>query len=114
MKKSQKPFIFNTNLMILLLVFPMIGNAQDANLPRPKTSAFWDYVQVGGAFGLSVGNDYTDITIAPSAIYNFNDHFAIGTGLQYSHLKQKDNYKSNLYGAFSLQEYETNHYAWFF
>ena len=99
MKKSQKPFIFNTNLMILLLVFPMIGNAQDANLPKAKTGAFWEHVQVGGAFGLSIGNDYTDIIIAPSAIYNFDDHFAIGTGLQYSHLKQKDNYNSNLYGG---------------
>ena len=99
MKKSHKPFVFNITLMILLVVFPMITNAQDANLTRPKTSAFWDHVQVGGAFGLSVGNDYTDITIAPSAIYNFNDHFAIGTGLQYSHLKQKDNYNSNLYGG---------------
>ena len=99
MKKSHKPFVFNIKLMILLFVFPMIGNAQDTNLPKAKTSAFWDHVQVGGAFGLSVGNDYTDITIAPSAIYNFDDHFAIGTGLQYSHLKQKDSYNSNLYGG---------------
>ena len=99
MKKSQKPFISVIKLMILLLLFPMIGNAQDANLPKAKTGAFWEHVQVGGAFGLSIGNDYTDIIIAPSAIYNFDDHFAIGTGLQYSHLKQKDNYNSNLYGG---------------
>lgn len=99
MKKSQKPFFFNINLMILVFVFPMITNAQDANLPKAKTGAFWEHVQVGGALGLSVGNDYTDITIAPSAIYNFNDRFAIGSGLQYSYLKQKDNYNSNLYGG---------------
>jgi len=99
MKKSQKPFVFNTFLMILIFVFPIITTAQDVKLPKAKTSAFWDNVQFGGAFGLSVGNNYTDITIAPSAIYNINEHFAVGTGLQYSHLKQKDAYNSNLYGG---------------
>lgn len=99
MKKSQKPFVFNISLMILAFVFPMISNAQDVKLPKAKTGAFWEHVQVGGAFGLSIGNDFTDITIAPSAIYNFDDHFALGTGLQYSHLKQKDSYTSNLVGG---------------
>ncbi len=99
MKKCQPPLVFNIKLLLLAFLFPLIGAAQDTNLPKAKTGAFWEHVQVGGAFGLSVGNDYTDITIAPSAIYNFNEHFALGTGLQYSHLKQKDSYNSNLYGG---------------
>lgn len=99
MKKSQNPFVFNTILMILVFVFPVITTAQDVKLPKAKTSSFWDNVQFGGAFGLSVGNNYTDITIAPSAIYNINEQFAVGTGLQYSHLKQRDVYNSDLYGG---------------
>lgn len=99
MKKCRNPFDFYIKLLFLTFIFPLIGSAQDTKLPKAKTGVFWEHVQVGGAFGLSIGNDYTDITIAPSAIYNFNDHFALGTGLQYSHLKQKDAYNSNLFGG---------------
>ena len=53
----------------------------------------------GGGFGLSIGNNFTNITIAPSGIYNFNDYFALGTGLQYSYLKEKNSYSSNVFGA---------------
>ena len=83
-------FLFGTSFTVL---------SQEKPLPKAKTSDFWDHVQFGGAFGLSLGNEYTDITIAPSAIYNFNDHFALGTGLQYSHLKQKNYYSSNVVGG---------------
>ena len=69
---------------------------------------FWGLVWVlfwfcclffGGGFGLSIGNNFTNITIAPSGIYNFNDYFALGTGLQYSYLKEKNSYSSNVFGA---------------
>lgn len=92
----EKLFLF------ILLLFSASFYAQQQNqqtLPKAKTSAFWDNVRFGGSFGLSVGNDFTDITIAPSAIYNFNEHFAFGTGLQYSNLKQKNYYSSNVYGG---------------
>lgn len=63
---------------------------------------FWKNVQFGGGFGLSVGSGYTDISIAPSAIYNFNDIFAAGVGLQGSYVKVKDRevtYNSYIYGG---------------
>ncbi len=63
---------------------------------------FWKKVQFGGGFGLSVGSGYTDISIAPSAIYNFNDIFAAGVGLQGSYVKVKDRevtYNSYIYGG---------------
>jgi len=60
---------------------------------------FWDHVRFGGGFGVSVGSGYTDILIAPSAIYNFNDYFSAGVGLQGSHVKFKNEYTSNIYGG---------------
>jgi hypothetical protein len=63
---------------------------------------FWKKVQFGGGFGLSVGSGYTDISIAPSAIYNFNGFFAAGVGLQGSYVKVKDRevaYNSYIYGG---------------
>jgi hypothetical protein len=35
-------------------------------------------VQFGGGVGLGFGSNYTDISLAPSAIYNFNEYVALG------------------------------------
>ncbi|WP_293872351.1 hypothetical protein [Flavobacterium sp.] len=96
---SHNSFVFNLIWTFLLVIFPIIGIAQDVNLPKAKTGAFWEHVQFGGGLGLSISSDYTDVTIAPGAIYNFNEHFALGTGLQYSNLKQKNYYSANVFGG---------------
>ncbi|MCF6131208.1 hypothetical protein [Flavobacterium wongokense] len=103
MKSSLLDSNFKTVFLFLILAFPASFYAQDAPnetpLPKAKTGAFWENVSFGGSLGLSISNDYTDILVAPSAIYNFNDYFAFGAGLQYSNLKQKDYYSSNVYGG---------------
>ncbi|MBS7787851.1 hypothetical protein KIH23_11140 [Flavobacterium sp. CYK-55] len=77
------------------LLLTITSNAQNQT---PK-SDFWDHVRFGGGFGISVGSGYTDILIAPSAVYNFNDYFSAGVGLQGSHVKFKNEYTSNIYGG---------------
>lgn len=84
---------------LFLFIAPNTILAQEKTLPKAKTNDFWNHVQFGGGFGLGIGNDFTNITVAPSAIYNFNEHFALGTGLQYSYLKQKRYYTSNVVGG---------------
>ena len=56
-------------------------------------------MQFGGGIGVGFGSNYTDISLAPSAIYNFNEYAALGLGLQYKYLKQKNYYTSHLYGG---------------
>ncbi len=108
MKKNTFQALAKVLFLIVLFASPIYIFAQDSSageqakqkpLPKAKTGQFWEHVQFGGGLGASFGNDYTDITIAPSAIYNFNEHFAFGTGLQYSNLKQKNYYSSNVYGG---------------
>lgn len=99
MKSALSAAIYKTVFGFVFLVFSAAVYAQQTPLPKAKTDSFWDRVDFGGGFGLSISSDYTDITIAPSAIYNFNDYFALGTGLQYSNLKEKDYYSSHLYGG---------------
>lgn len=68
---------------------------------QPKND-FWENVRFGGGVGLSVGSGYTNIALAPSAIYQFNDIFAAGVGLQGSYVKVDDRdlkYKSYIYGG---------------
>lgn len=77
---------------------PLMVLSQVTPLPKLK-SDFWSRVQFGGGFGLSIGNGFTDITVAPSAIYNVNKYFSVGPGVQYSHLSQRDFFTSNVIGA---------------
>src|SRR5690606_5762885 len=72
--------------------------------PKQK-SDFWKKVRFGGAFGLNIGTGFTDITIAPSAIYEVNEYFATGIGLQGSYIKVNPKnsdligYKAYTYGG---------------
>ncbi|WP_306349702.1 hypothetical protein [Flavobacterium sp. '19STA2R22 D10 B1'] len=61
---------------------------------------FWSKVRYGGGLGLGFGsNGYFSGTIAPSAIYEFNEMFAMGIGTQVSYSKEKNYYNSIIYGG---------------
>ncbi len=94
---------FTINLTVLLTIVFLFGikseiSAQEA--PEISTKGdFWEHVQFGGGLGLGLGNNYTDIMVAPTAIYNFNTYFSAGLGAQYSYVRQKNFYKANMYGG---------------
>ena len=81
------------NLLVIFLLSTIFTNAQNDNDPK-----FWDNVRFGGGFGLGFGSNQTTIAISPSAIYEFNDMFALGLGGSYLYAKN-GNLKSNVYGA---------------
>ncbi len=85
-------------LFVFILLCQFEINGQETLETEPKSN-FWKNVQIGGGLGLGFGSGYTNIAIAPSAIYNVNQYVAVGAGLQYSHLKQRDYYNSSLYGG---------------
>jgi len=70
-----------------------------------KTSDFWNHVRFGGGIGAAFSNGYTDVSLAPAAIYQFNDYVGLGVGLQGSYIKVSgdhydlSDYKSWLYGG---------------
>lgn len=68
---------------------------------------FWDNVQYGGGVALGFGNNQTTIGISPSAIYNFNNGFALGTGLGYLHSRIND-FTTNVYSTSIIGLYQTN------
>lgn len=92
------------SLELLLIIIFLITSAYTyaqfrTSAPPSPGSYFWKKVQFGGGIGLSVGSGFTDITLAPNAIYNFNDYVSFGAGLQGSFVALKDNYSSAIYGA---------------
>ena len=70
-----------------------------------QKSDFWDYVQFGGGFSLGFGNNQTTIGISPSAIYNFDNGFALGTGLSYLYSEIND-FSTNVYGGSLISLYQ--------
>jgi hypothetical protein len=89
LSKTLKPFLVCTALLVTILT-----TAQNTN----NESRFIDNVSFGGGLGFSLGDGYFGFTVAPSAIYNFNDYVSAGSSLTYSY--QSDNFfKSSLYGG---------------
>ncbi|WP_413999909.1 hypothetical protein ACMDB5_04955 [Flavobacterium sp. W1B] len=98
----RKNSFFSVSKLILLVIISLISNnllAQQQQNMSNSRNEFWRNVQFGGGVGLSLGTGYTNISIAPSAIYNFNEYVALGLGAQYTYIKQRNYYASNLYGG---------------
>jgi len=64
-----------------------------------QDTLFWDKVRIGGNVALGFGSGYTDVTLAPGAIYRFNDYTALGAGLLGSYVHQRGYYDSKMYGG---------------
>ncbi len=84
------------------IFFSSLGHAQiDVSSVENKNKEFWNHVSFGGGVGLNFGNDYFMWSVAPSAIYNFNEQFSTGIGLNYMYLREKrfNNYSFSAYGG---------------
>ena len=79
-------------LLLFLSVFNFFHAQQVKN-------EFWNHVRFGGGIGLSFGDGFFSGTLAPSAIYEFNNTLALGAGLNGTINKQKDFYKSTILGG---------------
>lgn len=71
-----------------------------------QKSDFWANVQFGGGFTANFGNQ-TTIGISPSAIYNFDNGFALGAGLGYLYSEIND-FTTNVYSTSIIGLYQTN------
>lgn len=99
MKKTHQLAILRTFLISITLFSSHFLLAQQQTIDPQSESDFWKKVQFGGGIGLGFGSEYTNISLAPSAIYNFNEYVALGLGAQYTYAKQKNYYASHLYGG---------------
>jgi len=87
------------NNSFLTLLFGLIITLSMAQNNNSKTNDFWNNVRFGGGIGLSFGDEFFSATLAPSAIYEFNDQFAFGLGLSGTYNKQKKLFKSTIIGG---------------
>lgn len=78
-------------------LFVVILNVSFATAQISTTGS--ERVHFGGSLGLSIGSDFTNIVVAPSLIYDVNEYFSAGAGLQGSYVNWKNNFESYIYGA---------------
>lgn len=64
-----------------------------------NATGFSERVHYGGTLGLNFGSDYTNIVVAPSVIYDVNQYFSAGAGIQGSYVNFKNYFESYIYGA---------------
>src|SRR5690606_12956806 len=64
-----------------------------------QNNDFWNHVRYGGGIGLNFGSGFFSGTLAPSAIYEFNEAVALGLGLNGTITNRKGFYKSTIYGG---------------
>jgi hypothetical protein len=82
-------------IFILCLCLSYMAEAQQQN----RSSSFWDEVRWGGTAGANFSNRFTNVSIAPQAIYPVSPYFSTGLGLQYSYFERKNVFSSHLYGG---------------
>ncbi len=89
------------SLLVLaaILFFSPLAIGQN-DLIKPK-SDFWKKVRFGGGLGLNFGNNFTNINISPSALYQPNEYIAFGPGLNYTFQRFADT-RNSIIGASAI------------
>ncbi len=99
MKKSSLLTLVFYCLLSYGFLFTTTAQSQEA--PSP----FWSKVRFGGGIGASFSNGFFSATLAPSAIYEVNEQFAVGVGLNGTYSSEKDFYRSTILGGSILTLY---------
>lgn len=85
-------------ITLLLIGFSITVFSQQKN-----NNKFWDNVRFGGGLGIGFGNGI-NVSISPTAIYDFNEKFSLGAGIGYQYAKRGD-YNSNIFSGSILSLY---------
>lgn len=91
---NKKGRTFNPKIIIIIILFGF-----NNLLLAQQTNDFWNHVRYGGGIGLSFGDGFFSGTLAPSAVYEFNETLALGLGLNGTINNRKSFYKSTIYGG---------------
>lgn len=60
---------------------------------------FFSDIRFGGGLGLAIGNGFSNITIAPSALKPITEQFSVGAGVQFNYISSRDIYSNTSYGV---------------
>lgn len=102
MRKNSLKMVIKLILTIICFIFAHGLFAQVPSNSSNPPNNFWRNVQFGGGIGLSFSSGYTDVFLAPSAIYNFNPIVAAGVGLNLNYVSSNNYFSSFVYGISTI------------
>lgn len=76
-------------LSILFLCFFKNFSQESVNDSIPNKKHFLENVSFGGGLGMGFGNGFFNVSLSPTAIYNFNSKIGIGLGYNLAINKRK-------------------------
>jgi hypothetical protein len=82
-------------IVFFILFLSLVNQSKSQNYK----SDFWEHVKYGGGIGLNFGDGFFSGTLAPNAVYEFNNYFSLGLGVNGTFNSQKDVYKSTILGG---------------
>ncbi len=88
---------FKAFTLVSIIVFSL-------QISYSQNDDFWSKVSFGGNLGIGFNNDTFSGVLEPMAIYNFNDQFALGTGISFGYT-EANNFTATNYGASILTFY---------
>jgi len=97
--------IASKNYLKIVLILAFFSFNFSTLKAQESQDSFWNNVRFGGGLGLSFGNGFFSGTIAPSAIYEFDNQFAAGIGLNATYAKRHNWFKSTILGASVISLY---------
>ncbi|GAL60904.1 hypothetical protein [Algibacter lectus] len=89
---------FPINKAVIVFSIFFISLVNQSNSQNFK-SDFWEHVRYGGGIGLNFGDGFFSGTLAPNAVYEFNNSFSLGIGVNGTYNSQKNVYKSTILGG---------------
>lgn len=82
----------NYTLFFLLSILSFCAYSQKNEQPDIKEkSEFWNKVRFGGGLGLDFSSNRTSVNVSPSAIYQANNKFSTGAGINFGYSSFKIN-----------------------
>lgn len=97
--------IDSKNYLKIILILAFFSFNFSTLKAQESQDSFWNNVRFGGGLGLSFGNGFFSGTIAPSTIYEFDNQFAAGVGLNATYAKRQNWFKSTILGASVISLY---------
>lgn len=94
-----------SNRFLTLILFVICSSTFSQNDSKSSKSEFWQNVRFGGGIGLGVANGFFSATLAPTAVYDLTNDFALGVGLNGTYNSRKDLYSSTIIGGSALALY---------
>ncbi|MEM6516375.1 MAG: alpha-ketoglutarate decarboxylase [Bacteroidota bacterium] len=98
MEKLRSTYLKFLKSFLIICLFTSYAYSQ--NLDGGQDYTFWQNVRYGGNIGLSFGDGFFSGTLAPAAVYDFqNAPFSLGLGLNGTYNSQRNVFNSTIFGG---------------